>query len=666
MWVCEKCQTVNVSKEPRCRLCGAVPGEEPEQKPAGIVLPVEEVPLQKQQPVEGPAVTESVSVIKESLFRTEIPYQEPIAVAEAEAPPLVEIPEPTPVLVDIPDNLIFGGRTEEGKTFTVPETPPTGNRGSEEARIPELQVDRRPAKVDEIGKTAPAYVTFHNRTATQSHTVPSGRQPQVDEIGKTAPAYVTFQNMIAPQSPTVPAGRQPQVEEIGKTAPAQATFRNQISPQQTATPVYRDTGFTDMSYKSSVPAGGESSPRQYTADTYSATEPSVSVMRGNHGEMPPPSGGRKKKTGLIAGIAALIAIAALALGFFLMRVTHTEVVLDNVACTLDESVRLGKVIQTDFYDQNGNKATEVIVEGDTITATVPDKVGNGSTVYTVSDGAVVEIRKVSGAGTATSSTSYVNGNRVEADLDRNGEIAHSETYDKKGTLLSEQNLLDDGTIQYLHYDNELLTSETVTDRNGKRLYEVSYVYSGKTLVEKNRYENDQLVLEETYNDDGVLSKAVHYENGKQTLIERYDADGELEHSEETVYDANGNISKTITYDAWVSCYFTDEYYYSGSWGWPISKPLTSISNCSSFYIACRYTKVDSRQLGKHLVFVRINNSWTKIGELEISAQDTIYYFEYKLDKPAKIDALVLRPANATAYSFSMQLGFGDVVCESSS
>ena len=75
--------------------------------------------------------------------------------------------------------------------------------------------------------------------------------------------------------------------------------------------------------------------------------------------------------------------------------------------------------------------------------------------------------------------------------------------------------------------------------------------------------------------------------------------------------------------------------------------------------------VNSNWLGRHIVFARVNNSWTTVGEIYINDLNTWYTIEYETQKPAKVDGIALRPATASTESYSLSYVLGDVVCETS-
>ena len=620
MWICAKCQAVNVSKEPRCRICGALPGDDSNVITSAVPIPADEVPaeIEKQMSVRPTAIEtlhgeEAAEPEKEEQLNpmnVNASKPEPSSAADIPetVPDLIEVPEIIPAVVDIPDSLIPGNVSSESSK------PKEESRPSLTARIPGSPPGKR---VGPIASYQPAQ---------------SSRQNRIEELEKTSPAYVTYRNQSAPK-----------VSQVSAVNTSQANgFRPSAPPQD--------------SYSRTAPIYSNQRP-----DNYHATEPVGGGFAGNISPVKQ-NAGKKPKTGLIVGVIAIAVVLAV-VAALLLRVTHQVTVLENIPCTLDESVRLGKVINTEFFDETGKQASEVTIQDGAVTALVPN--GSGSAEYTVVNGAVTEVRNLDGSGRASSTVAYQEGTRVETELNTAGEALHVETYDSTGELLSEQNLLEDGSVQHLNYKRGLVASETVVDQNGKRLYEITYEYSGQTLIRKERYENDQLVLEEEYNDDGVIKNAVYYANGLVTRTEQYDEDGDLEHSEETVYDANGNRVKKITYDAWLPCYSTGDYYYSGSWGVPVYKPYSEVLNCTSFMLAFKYTMVNSNWLGRHIVFARVNNSWTTVGEIYINDLNTWYTIEYETQKPAKVDGIALRPATASTESYSLSYVFGDVVCETS-
>lgn len=118
------------------------------------------------------------------------------------------------------------------------------------------------------------------------------------------------------------------------------------------------------------------------------------------------------------------------------------------------------------------------------------------------------------------------------------------SYDDKGNKIGEAIYLRSEYVQYkLHYkynDKNKLIEEAQYDKDGKLLYRTTYVYKG-----------DNLIKTETFNDKG-----------------------EVEYSEKSNYDKNGNLTAQVIYEKFSNTTTVEKYQYDSF----NNKIMVSVSN----------------------------------------------------------------------------------------
>lgn len=123
------------------------------------------------------------------------------------------------------------------------------------------------------------------------------------------------------------------------------------------------------------------------------------------------------------------------------------------------------------------------------------------------------------------------------------------------------------SLGWNEYDkNNVLTARTayLNDNNGNCIERTAYINGHMTKRESSRYENNRLVEEQSYDDNGSMTekRVLKYDNqGNNTETEFYGRDGEIYQKYIYKYDAKGNRVEWRFYDADEFLVALTTYYY---------------------------------------------------------------------------------------------------------